>query len=335
MERLLICHIIAFSLGCFLDAIIGDPSMVLHPVVAIGKMIDMLDKAFMEKRMEQKCRKIVPEKIAGIITVSSVCLLTVFVSLSVCLSAYKLSLVAGIIVESILTSFGLAAKSLKRESMKVYYPLKNKDIESARFAVSMIVGRDTKDLAEEGIIKAAVETIAENTSDGVVAPMLYFALFGPAGGFFYKAVNTCDSMIGYKNERYKYFGYAAAKLDDILNFIPARISALLMIISASLIKGFDGKGAIKIFRRDRYNHKSPNSAQTESVCAGALSIRLAGPASYFGQIVEKPYIGDDIREIETEDIKRANCLMMATTVFSVLLCEIIMTIMLVIMTYCV
>ena len=178
---------------------------------------------------------------------------------------------------------------------------------------AMIVGRDTQNLSEAGVAKAAIETVAENTSDGVIAPMIYTAIFGPILGFFYKAVNTMDSMIGYKNEKYLYFGRTAAKLDDAVNYIPARISAWLMILAALLGgKEFDAKRAYRIYKRDRYNHASPNSAQTESVCAGALGIRLAGDASYFGKLVKKPYIGDACREVSPEDIRRVNRLMYLT-----------------------
>ena len=185
----------------------------------------------------------------------------------------------------------------------------------------MIVGRDTDVLDETGVAKAAIETVAENTSDGVIAPMLYLALGGPVLGFFYKAVNTMDSMVGYKNDRYLYFGRAAAKVDDAVNYIPARISAYLMILSAFIGgRAYDGKRAFQIHQRDRRNHASPNSAQTESACAGALGIQLAGDASYFGKIVKKPYIGDAVRKVEFEDIKRVNHLMYFTAWICALFC---------------
>ena len=206
----------------------------------------------------------------------------------------------------------LATKCLKTESMKVYKRLSEHDLCGARKAVSMIVGRDTECLDEEGVAKAAIETVAENASDGVIAPMLYLALFGPVGGFFYKAVNTMDSMVGYKNDKYLYFGRCAAKLDDIVNYIPARISAWLMIL-ASACERMNWKNAEKIYKRDRYCHASPNSAQTEAVMAGALEVQLAGDAVYFGKVVKKPTIGDDIRPVEAEDIKRANHLMYLTS----------------------
>ena len=176
-----------------------------------------------------------------------------------------------------------------------------------------VVGRDTALLNEEGVAKAAIETVAENTSDGVIAPMIYTAIGGPVLGFFYKAVNTMDSMVGYKNDRYLYFGRAAARLDDLVNYIPSRISAYLMIVAAYFLgSDFSGRRAFKIYQRDNRNHASPNSAQTEAACAGALGIRLAGDASYFGKLVKKPFIGDAVRPVEYEDIRRVNRLMYGT-----------------------
>ena len=202
----------------------------------------------------------------------------------------------------------LDVKSLRDESMAVCRKLEAGEIEGARYAVSMIVGRDTKPLSEAGITRAAVETVAENASDGVIAPLFYLAIGGPLLGWLYKAVNTMDSMVGYKNDRYLHFGRAAAKLDDLVNLIPSRLAALLLIVSAYLLR-YDGKNAYRIWRRDRRNHKSPNSAQTESACAGALGLRLAGDAWYFGKLVPKPYIGDERHPIEPQDIRRVNRLM--------------------------
>lgn len=231
-------------------------------------------------------------------------------------TAYWIHPILGCAIETVMTYQILAAKCLKVESMKVYRCLKNGDLPGARNTVSMIVGRDTSVLNEEGVAKAAIETVAENTSDGVIAPMLYTAIGGPVLGFLYKAINTMDSMVGYKNERYLYFGRAAAKMDDIVNYLPSRISAFAMILSAFLFgKDFSGKNALRIFKRDNRKHASPNSAQTEAACAGALGIRLAGDASYFGKIVHKPYIGDFLRPVEYEDIKRANKLMYGTAWF--------------------
>ena len=244
---------------------------------------------------------------------------TVFVTAVLLLGAYRLHPYLGAVIESIMTYQILATKCLKVESMKVYQELKKGDIAASRKAVSMIVGRDTECLDETGVAKAAIETVAENTSDGVIAPMIF------------TASNTMDSMVGYKNDRYLYFGRTAAKLDDIVNYIPARISALLMVISCFFCgKEFDGKRAWYIFKRDRYNHASPNSAQTEAVCAGALGIRLAGNASYFGKIVEKPYIGDAERAVETEDIKRTNRLLYATAVLCEAICLLVLLVILLI-----
>ena len=212
----------------------------------------------------------------------------------------------------------LATRALRDESMKVYDALKTGTLQDGRKAVSMIVGRDTERLSEAGVVRAAVETVAENTSDGIIAPLFYAALGGPVLAWVYKAVNTMDSMVGYKNEIYLYFGRAAARLDDLVNYIPSRLSAVLMIL-ASFFCRLDGKQAVKIYRRDRRKHASPNSAQTEAVCAGALGVQLAGDAWYFGVLHKKPVIGDDLRPVEPEDIPRANRLMFGTSVLGLLL----------------
>ena len=289
----MIYHIAAMLVGFLMDLLLGDPYWLPHPIRLIGNWISFLEK---ETSRQQNRRKNIPhrsrQKRRGMLLVLAVLSSTVFVTAVLLLGAYRLHPYLGAVIESIMTYQILATKCLKVESMKVYQELKKGDIAASRKAVSMIVGRDTECLDETGVAKAAIETVAENTSDGVIAPMIFTAIGGPILGFFYKAVNTMDSMVGYKNDRYLYFGRTAAKLDDIVNYIPARISALLMVISCFFCgKEFDGKRAWFIFKRDRYNHASPNSAQTEAVCAGALGIRLAGNASYFGKIVEKPYIG--------------------------------------------
>ena len=307
----------ALAAGFILDLMIGDPRWLYHPVCLIGNLI-----AFLEKIL----RKIFPktdkgELAAGTVEVILVCLLSGGIPFLILHILYGISVWAGFALETFWCYQLLATKSLKTESMKVYEALSTGTLEDGRYAVSMIVGRDTKALSEEGVIKATVETVAENTSDGVIAPMLYMAIGGAPLMFLYKGINTMDSMLGYKNDRYLYFGRTAAKLDDIVNYIPARISALLMVISCFFCgKEFDGKRAWYIFKRDRYNHASPNSAQTEAVCAGALGIRLAGNASYFGKIVQKPYIGDAERAVETEDIKRANRLLYATAILCEAIC---------------
>lgn len=232
--------------------------------------------------------------------------------------AYKYFWQLGLALESFWCYQIFATKSLKVESDRVYIALKDKGLEAGRKAVSMIVGRDTQNLTEEGVTKAAVETVAENTSDGVIAPLFYMLIGGAVLGFAYKAINTMDSMVGYKNDRYQWFGTAAAKLDDVVNFIPARVSAVLMI-AASYLTGMDGKNAVRIFRRDRFNHKSPNSAQTEAVMAGALDVQLAGDAWYFGKLHKKPTIGDPVREMELLDIRRSHKLLYGTAMLGLIL----------------
>ncbi len=224
----------------------------------------------------------------------------------------------GLLLETFFCYQLLAVKSLRTESDKVFCALKEEGLEKGRKAVSMIVGRDTESLTEEGVTKAAVETVAENTSDGVIAPLFYMMVGGAVLGFAYKSVNTMDSMVGYKNERYQYFGTAAARLDDIVNLIPARVAAVLMIAAAFFL-GMDGRGAISIYRRDRKKHKSPNAAQTESVMAGALGVELAGDAWYFGILHKKPSIGDPTRKIEIWDIKRAHRLLYGTSILALVL----------------
>lgn len=317
-------HMTAFFLGFLLDLLLGDPYWLPHPIRLIGNLIAALDRKLLgnpEESERNDHREFLKEFHRGIVLVALVLLIVTVVTAALLLGGYALHPYIGLVLETIMTYQILATKCLKVESMKVYACLKGGDLPAARKAVSMIVGRDTDVLDETGVARAAIETVAENTSDGVIAPMLYLALGGPVLGFFYKAVNTMDSMVGYKNDRYLYFGRAAAKLDDVVNFFPARISAYLMILSAFVGgSAYDGKRAFGIHRRDRRNHASPNSAQTESACAGALGIRLAGDASYFGKVVKKPYIGDAVRKVEFEDIKRINHLMYLTAWLCELLC---------------
>lgn len=308
-------HILAFLLGFLLDLVLGDPYYLPHPVRLIGKLIAGAEKCFHRKKpgKASDTGRDAAELRQGTGLVLMVLSIVVTAAAMLLLAAYHLHPFIGMLAECVMTYQLLAVKCLKVESMKVYHCLQNGSLQQARAALSMIVGRDTDCLDEEGIVKAAVETVAENTSDGVVAPMLYLAVGGPVLGFFYKAVNTMDSMIGYRNEEYLYFGRPAARLDDVMNFIPSRISAFLMI-GAAFLSGsdFSAKGAAVIYKRDRRKHASPNSAQTEAVCAGALGLRLAGDARYFGRVVHKPYIGDELREAEPADIRRANRLLYGT-----------------------
>lgn len=315
--------ILAVICGFILDMLFGDPVKMPHIVRLMGRTIAFLEKIFLTDR-----RNRIREKIMGFIMVLIMLILYGAVPYVIITYLYSKAFAAGFVIEVFVCYQMLAAKSLKSESMKVYERLNEENLDGARYAVSMIVGRDTEKLSEEGVIKAAVETIAENTSDGVIAPLFYMLIAGAPFAMAYKAVNTMDSMVGYKNERYFNFGYFPAKTDDLFNFIPARISAVLMI-AASFVLGYDTKNAIRIFIRDRYKHKSPNSAQTESVCAGALRIELAGDASYFGKTVKKPYIGDALQNIEKEDIVRADRLMYATAYLAVILGIIIKVILII------
>ena len=294
---------ISIFAGFILDLLFGDPYWMPHPVRAMGKGIQVLEKKLRrpESSPEAQMR-------AGALLVGIMVFCCALLPALLLLAAYWLHPAVGLVLETFMCYQIMATKCLKAESMKVCRALREGDVEKAREAVSMIVGRDTAVLSAEGITKAAVETVAENTSDGSIAPLLYMLLGGPVAGFAYKAVNTMDSMLGYKNEKYLYFGRAAARLDDVVNMIPSRLAALLMIAAAWLC-GLDEKGAFCIWRRDRFQHASPNSAQTEAACAGALGVALAGDAVYFGKVVKKPFIGDGDRPVEPEDIVRANRLL--------------------------
>lgn len=327
-------HIFAFIAGFVLDLLIGDPHFIPHPVRLIGSLISFCDKRLncdAGYNISEKKLNLIKYK-RGMLLAFTVIFVTFAMSVIIIVAAYSINLYAGVIAEAVMTWQILATKCLRVESMRVYDALRTDGVDAGRRAVSMIVGRDTSVLDAAGVTRAAVETIAENTSDGVIAPMLYTAIGGPVLGFVYKAVNTMDSMLGYKNDKYMYFGRFAARLDDVVNFIPARISAYLMI-AAAFIGGrqFDGKNAYRIFKRDRFNHASPNSAQTESVCAGALRVQLAGDAVYFGKLVKKKYIGDGLREIEYEDIKRANRLMYITAFLCELLSVAVMSLVLILL----
>lgn len=301
--------ILALPAGFVLDLIFGDPRWLYHPVCLIGKLISLLEKGI--RRIFPKSQK--GELAGGCLEVLLVCGLCFLVPFGILHVLYGWQPWLGFLLETFWCYQLLATKSLKTESMKVYDRLVNGTLEEARYAVSMIVGRDTNSLTAEGVTKAAVETVAENASDGIIAPMFYMAIGGAPFMFLYKGINTMDSMLGYKNDRYLYFGRCAAKLDDAANYIPARVSGWLMV-AGTLFVGLDTKNAAKIYRRDRRNHASPNSAQTEAAMAGALDVQLAGNAYYFGKLYEKPTIGDAIRKVEAEDIPRANRLLYSTSV---------------------
>ena len=300
--------------GALLDLLFGDPHGLPHIVCAAGALIS---------QAERKLRPLFPatkggERLAGallVLIVTGVCTLLPLLALR---GLYAVYWPAGAVLETFLCYQLLAARSLCDESLPVYEALRKSDLAGARRSLSMIVGRDTAVLDEKGVIKAAVETIAENASDGVVAPLFWIALFGIPGGCFYKAVNTMDSMIAYKNDRYRWFGSCAAHLDDVVNFLPARLAGLLMVAAAGLC-GFDMKNAWRVFRRDRLRHESPNSAHTEAACAGALRVQLAGPAQYEGRMEDKPFLGAPLRPVEPEDIRRAHRLLWGTAALAFVL----------------
>ena len=306
---MLLYDTLALLLGFGLDLLLGDPQGWPHLVRYYGKVIEGLEKLLYP--MSNK-------RLGGVLLVIGTLILGAGIPVAVLWLAWRINPWCYVAIGALLSWQCLAARSLLVESLRVYRVLKTGTLAEAQKAVGMIVGRDTAVLDEAGVTRAAVETVAENTSDGEVAPLFYMMLLGPAGGCLYKAVNTMDSMVGYRNERYERFGTCAARLDDVMNYIPARLSALLMIAAAALCRK-DARNAWRIWRRDRRKHASPNSAQTESVMAGALRVRLAGDAVYGGVVHQKPYIGDDLRPIETEDIRRSHALLYGTAWLMLLL----------------
>lgn len=303
----------AIIIGFIIDCILGDPQNPLHPIRFLGYINNIGIKIYDILNIKNPKLQFLYGMIMNIIILT----LVFFINLFLVNVFYKINFYIGIIFEAIMCYFIIAPKCLYTESMKIYKQLKNNNIKNARLYLSYIVGRDTENLDEEKIVKATVETIAENLSDGVIAPLIFLSIGGVPLGMVYKAINTLDSMIGYKNEKFMYFGRFSAKLDDIVNFIPARISAILMII-ATLIARLNVKNAVKIYLRDRYNHLSPNSAHTEAVCAGALNIQLGGTSTYKGKIVEKKTIGNNNRKANIEDIVLANKLMYISTIIYII-----------------
>ena len=310
--------ILACVTGFLLDCIFGDPAWMYHPIRVIGNLISVLEKGLRKllcsripasEQKKKNEREVLAGGILWILTVS----LSFLVPAVLLFAAGKVHPAVRFLLETFWCYQIFAARCLVGESKKVYQKLKEDDLPGARRAVSMIVGRDTENLTAEGVTKAAVETVAENTSDCVTAPLLFLLIGGAPLGFLYKAVNTMDSMLGYKNEKYLYFGRIPAKMDDVFNYIPARLTAWFMV-AAAFLTGMDGENAWKIYLRDKRKHASPNSAQSEAVCAGALDVQLAGDAVYFGKVYKKDYIGDAIRKIEPEDILRAGKLMYMTTI---------------------
>ena len=295
-------------IGFLLDLCFGDPYWMPHPVVWIGKGISA---------MERILRRIFPsthrgELAAGIVLAVLIPLLSLVISGTILYLAYRISFWLWFVLHTFWAYQIPAACCLARESRKVCSALEEQDLPSARKQLSYLVGRETQNLDAEEVTKACVETVAENTSDGVAAPLFYLMIGGVPLGFFYKAINTLDSMVGYRNEKYEYFGKASAKLDDVVNWLPSRLCGLMMVVSAYFLR-LNAKNAFRVFRQDRQNHLSPNSAQTESAAAGALGIQLGGTHVYFGKEVEKPTIGQALRGAEPEDILRTNRMMFVTS----------------------
>lgn len=303
------------TIGFILDLLIGDPNNPFHPVRGIGLLASKLETIF---------RKLLKNslKIAGLIVWIITIILTFAITYGIIFVCMKINKYLGVIVQGIIIYFCISAKGLVVEGYKVIKYLNEGNIEKSRKQLSYIVGRDTESLDSKGITRAVIETIAENMSDGVIAPILFAGIFGAAGSMAYKAVNTMDSMFGYKNDRYIEFGYFPAKLDDLFNYIPARVTGILIIISSFFLKR-DYKNSLKIYKRDRYNHTSPNSAHPEAAMAGALDIQLGGANYYFGKIVEKPVIGDKIKEIEINDVKKTAEILYLSAVMGFILMVII------------
>lgn len=287
-----------------LDAVLGDPRVIPHPVVGMGRAI-----VWFEPRLRGRFAQTPSgERRAGTVLVIVLCVGTLGICAAVVALAALIHPALYFAVQAWLCYQALAACELRRQSMNVVRELQRNGLEAARKAVGMIVGRDTQELSEQQVVKATVETVAENTADGVVAPLFYMMVGGAPLALLYKSINTMDSMVAYKNDRYLNFGRTAARLDDAANFVPSRFAALCMIATAPLAR-LSARGAWRIWRRDRFNHASPNSAQTEAAMAGALGVQLAGDATYFGKLVKKPTMGDATRPIERQDVARANALM--------------------------
>ena len=311
MNRLI--FFIKIWIAYVLDLIFGDPQNVVHPVQVIGKIISAGEKVLLRKKY-----KFLAGAVLNIFTVSITYTLMYLISKSVKISVFFM------IIEIYLMYTIFSINSLAREGNRVYRILKEGDIEKARKDLSYLVSRDTETMDEKMIIRSTMETISENTVDGIVAPMFYMFLGGMPLAMAYKAINTLDSMVGYKNEKYMDFGKFSAKVDDVANFIPARITGIL-IVFASMILGYDYKNSLKIFLRDRKNHSSPNSAHSEASVAGALGVQFGGKVSYFGKEIDKPTIGDKTKEFELEDIRKNIRIMYVTSFLSLVIFSLIFT----------
>ncbi|MBY6837092.1 cobalamin biosynthesis protein [Clostridium botulinum] len=302
---------IELTIGFFLDLILGDPENPIHPVRIIGKFASKLE--MLTRKLFKKCLKI-----GGLITWLIVISATFIVNFFILKIASGFNKYLGILLSGVIIYFCISAKGLVTEGYKVISLVRNDDIKAARKQLSFIVGRDTENLEKQDIIRAVIETIAENMSDGIIASIFYAGLGGAPLAMAYKAVNTLDSMFGYKNDKYMEFGYFSAKLDDVFNYIPARITGILIILS-SMILGYDFKRSLKIYKRDRYNHSSPNSAHPEAAMAGILGIQLGGANYYFGKLVKKQTIGDSTKEAEILDVDKTSKVLYCSAILSYIL----------------
>lgn len=306
---------IEIILGFLLDLIVGDPQNPIHPIRIIGSLCKIVEKFF---------RSILKRylKVAGLLTWILVVFIVFIFNYLLLKVTYRINPSVTMILGSVMIYFCISTKALKIEGLKVVKYVIKDDIEGARKQLSYIVGRDTKNLDKESILKAVVETVAENMSDGVIAPLFYAGIGGAPLAFLYKAVNTMDSMFGYKNDKYIEFGYFPAKLDDVFNYIPARLSGYFIVV-VSFILGLDYKNSFKIYKRDKNNHSSPNSAHPEAAVAGALNVQLGGPNYYFGKLVEKQTIGDDREKIDINKVNNTNNILYCSAVLGCIMALII------------
>ncbi|EEA85661.1 cobalamin biosynthesis protein CobD [Peptacetobacter hiranonis DSM 13275] len=313
-------NILIMILGYIMDLVFGDPYWFPHPVRFIGKLISKTEKFIRKHAKSEKSLKYWGI-LMWLVPVVTTALVTALIVKIASFNKYVEIFVSAFIIYTTLST-----KCLKDEATKIYNVLETGDIKKSRVQLSYIVGRDTTNLSQSEIIRATVETVAENTVDGTISPMFYGFLFGPVGAMTYKAINTLDSMVGYKNDKYLNLGCVSAKLDDVANFIPARLTAIFMPLGAFLC-GMNGLNSFKIAIRDRKNHKSPNCAFAEGAAAGAIGVQLGGTNIYFGKEVYKPTIGDKKRELENYDIVRMNKLMYATTANALLILSALFCIM--------
>ncbi|WP_423363542.1 adenosylcobinamide-phosphate synthase CbiB [Mycoplasma sp. P36-A1] len=312
----IIINLLAINVAFILDYFFKDPSFRLHPIILVGNLA---------KTLEKKLYK--DNKARGLLVWSLVCLISIGLSIVILYLSYKIHMILFIFIYILLSWLMQAAGSLKQAALQVYIPLKQNNLTKAREKLGWIVARETKQLEKEKVINACIETVSENTSDGECAVLFYQAIGGLPLALLYKCINTMDSMFGYKNEKYNNFGYFSAKIDDIANLLPARLSSILMLLSTKILK-YNFKNALKIYKRDRYNHTSPNAGFLESVTAGALEIQLGGPNIYFNKIVNKPFIGDKIKEVDYQDINKTIQLMYTTSLLLIVMINIIYLIVL-------